>query len=198
MIKTILFDYAGVITPTKNNYYFALENCKRFNLSPKELMQMTYENWTETALGKQKCSFFWGQIAKKLNIKPEELRRLVIETFPVDKRMVDVINKTKVNYTNVLFSNQIKDWIEQVVKDNKLENSFDYVINSYIVGARKPDKEIFLEALKRTSSKPEEVLFIDDSIENIEAAKKMGINVIHFINFEQFLDEFKKYVFINY
>lgn len=197
MIKTILFDYAGVITPTSNNYDFAVKNCKRFNLTPKELMQMTYENWAETALGKQKCSFFWGTIAKRLNIKPDELRDLVIETFPVDKRMVDIINKSKTRYITVLFSNQIEDWIEQVIKENKLKNSFHFLINSYIVGARKPDEAIFKEALKKTSSKPKEVLFIDDSLENIEAAKKMGINAIHFNSFEQFLVEFKTYIDIS-
>lgn len=197
MIKTVLFDYAGVITPTKNNYIFALENSKRFGLSPKELMQMTYENWAETVIGKQKCSVFWGQIADKLNIKPEELKKLVIDTFPVDKKMVDVIKRTKVNYTTVLFSNQIKDWLEKVIEDNKLKNLFDYLVNSYNVGAKKPDPKIFLEALKRTTSKPEEVLFIDDSLENIEAAKQMGINAIQFDNFEQFLTQYKKYVNIS-
>jgi len=66
MIKTVLFDYAGVITPTKNNFIFATNNSKRFGLTPKELMQMTYENWGDTALGKQKDSDFWNQIANKL------------------------------------------------------------------------------------------------------------------------------------
>lgn len=197
MIKTVLFDYAGVISPTKNNYTFALENSKRFGLSPKELMQMTYENWAETVIGKQKCSIFWGQIAKKLKVEPEELRRLVIETFPVDKRMVDIIRKTKKNYTTVLFSNQIEDWLEKVIDDNKLRNIFNFFVNSYNVGARKPDKKIFLEALKVTSSKPEEVLFVDDSFENIEAAKQMGINTIRFKKFNQFLTQYKKYVSIS-
>lgn len=197
MIKAVLFDYAGVISPTKNNYIFALENSKRFGLSPKELMQMTYENWAETAIGKQKCSIFWGQIAKKLKVEPEELRRLVIETFPVDKRMVDIIRKTKKNYMTVLFSNQIEDWLEKVIDDNKLRNIFNFFVNSYNVGARKPDKKIFLEALKVTSSKPEEVLFVDDSFENIEAAKQMGINTIRFKKFNQFLTQYKKYVSIS-
>lgn len=197
MIKTVLFDYAGVITPTKNNYIFAFENSKRFGLSPKELMQMTYENWDETVVGKQKCSVFWGQIADKLNIEPDELKKLVIDTFPIDKRMVDVIKKTKENYTTVLFSNQIKDWLEKVIEDNKLKDLFNYLVNSYNVGAKKPDQKIFLEALRRTSSKPEEVLFIDDALENIEAAKQMGINAIQFDNFEQFLTQYKKCVNIS-
>jgi len=197
MIKTILFDYAGVITPTKNNFLFATKNSKRFGLSPDELMQMTYENWGETALGKLKDSVFWDQIAGKLKISPEELMSLVIETFPVDKRMVELIRKTKIDHTTVLFSNQIKSWLEKVIDDNKLRNIFNYLVNSYNVGFRKPDREIFLEALKVTNSKPEETLFVDDSLENVEAAKKMGINAIKFENFEQFLTEYKKYVNIS-
>jgi len=52
MIKTVLFDYAGVITPTKNNYAFALKYGKRFELTPGELMKLTYENWDEGRYGK--------------------------------------------------------------------------------------------------------------------------------------------------
>ncbi|KKT54307.1 MAG: Acyl-CoA dehydrogenase family member 10 [Candidatus Woesebacteria bacterium GW2011_GWA1_44_23] len=197
MIKTVLFDYAGVITPTKNNFIFATNNSKRFGLTPKELMQMTYENWGDTALGKQKDSDFWNQIANKLKIKPQELMNLVIETFPINKKMVDVIKKTKVNHTTVLFSNQIESWLEKVIDDNKLRNIFTYSINSYNVGSRKPEQKIFLEALKITNSKPEETLFVDDSPENIEAARQIGINTIQFDNFEQFLTEYKGYVCIS-
>jgi putative hydrolase of the HAD superfamily len=194
MIKTVLFDYAGVITPTKNNFEFALTNSKRFGLSPKALMHMTYENWNEAVIGKVKSSIFWEQIAGKLNIKPAELMDLVIDTFPVDKRMVDIIEKTKKNHTTVLFSNQIEDWIEKVIDDNSLRTKFNYFVNSYMVGAKKPDPRIFLEALKVTDSKPEETLLVDDSLENVEAAKQMGINAIQFENFEQFLTQYRKYI----
>lgn len=197
MIKTILFDYAGVITPTKNNFIFSTKNSERFGLSPETLMKMTYENWGDTALGKQKDNIFWDQIACKLKISTEELMDLVIETFPIDKRMVDVISKTKVNHTTVLFSNQVKSWLEKVIDDNKLRNIFDYFVNSYNVGFRKPDKEIFLEALKVTNSKPEETLLVDDSFENAEAARQMRINAIQFDNFEQFITDYKKYVDIS-
>ena len=197
MVKTVLFDYAGVISPTKNNYIFALKNSKRFGLSPKELMQITYENWDETAIGKLKSNIFWDLIAGKLGIKPDELMKLIIQTYPIDKRMVDIIERTKVNHITVLFSNQIEDWLEKVIDDNKLRNIFGYFVNSYNVGVKKPDKKIFLEALKVTASKPEETLLVDDSPENIKAALQMGINAIQFDNFKQFLTQYKKYINIS-
>jgi len=194
MIKTVLFDYAGVITPTKNNFDFALKNSERFGMSPDDLMKLTYKNWDEAATGRLESSFFWEQIAGKLKIKPDELISLLIETFPIDERVVDIIRKTKADHTTVLFSNQERTWLEKVIDDNGLRDIFTYFVNSYNVGARKPDSKIFLEALKITGSLPEETLLVDDSLENVEAAKKLGINAIKFENFDQFLEEYKKYL----
>lgn len=194
MIKTILFDYAGVLTPVINNFDFAQKYSTRFGLPPNQIMKITYENWAETALGKQDCITFWGKIAKKLGVDPNELRNLVTETYPLDRKMIEIVKSAKNNYTTVLFSNQIKDWIEEVLDKNSINDIFDQIINSYIVGARKPDMKIFLEALNRTSSRPEDVLFIDDSSENINAAKEIGINTIQFENFAQFLSEYKMFI----
>lgn len=197
MIKTVLFDYAGVITPTKNNFEFALKNSKRFGLTPEDLMKLTYENWDEAATGVLESSVFWGQIAGKLKIKPDELISLIIETFPIDERVIDIIRKTKENHATVLFSNQEKAWLEKVIDDNDLRGIFTYFVNSYNVGAGKPDPKIFIEALKITGSLPEETLLVDDSLENVETAKKLRINAIKFENFDQFLGEYKKYVDIS-
>jgi len=52
---------------------------------------------------------------------------------------------------------------------------------SYELGRIKPDPESFKRALQKFNLKPEESLFIDDKIENIEAAVKMGMSGIwHF------------------
>ncbi len=194
MIKTILFDYAGVITPAKNNYSFAVKNSKRFGLSPDEIMKISYDGWADAAIGKTNSKYFWEKFASKLNIQVSELISLIIETFPVDSRMINLIKEAKKKYTTVLFSNQVEEWLEKVIEDNKYKDIFSYFINSYTVGARKPDKKIFEEALKITHSKPEETLLIDDTLENVEAAKKMGINAILFDNYDQFLNEYKRFV----
>lgn len=194
MIKTILFDYAGVITPTRNNSSFAVKNSKRFGLSPDEIMKISYDGWADAAVGKGDGENFWEKFSSKLNIKKSDLISLVIETFPIDPRMVHLIKKTKKKYTTVLFSNQVKDWLEKVIEDNNFKDIFSYFVNSYTVGARKPDKKIFEEALKITNSKPEETLLIDDTLENIEAARKMGINAILFENYDQFLREYQEIV----
>lgn len=66
-----------------------------------------------------------------------------------------------------------------------LEEKFDWMnlfkerFYSCTLGTRKPDPEIYLEALNRANLGPERVLFIDDRQENITGARELGIQTIH-------------------
>jgi putative hydrolase of the HAD superfamily len=49
------------------------------------------------------------------------------------------------------------------------------------MGCLKPEKSIYEKTLKALGGlSPEETLFIDDRIENIEGAKEFGLQTIHF------------------
>jgi len=62
---------------------------------------------------------------------------------------------------------------------------FDFVIASCEVGHRKPDPRIYKIALKQTNFGAEETLFIDDRAENIEGAKALGFQTLHFQDIER-------------
>jgi putative hydrolase of the HAD superfamily len=47
------------------------------------------------------------------------------------------------------------------------------------MGMRKPNPQIYIQALTEADLVPEETLFIDDMEENIEAAKTTGMKVLH-------------------
>jgi putative hydrolase of the HAD superfamily len=56
-----------------------------------------------------------------------------------------------------------------------LDECFEKVYLSYEMGMRKPDAEIFESVVSENNLVPAETLFIDDSLQHIEAAKKLGI-----------------------
>jgi len=75
---------------------------------------------------------------------------------------------------------------------------FDGCVVSGEEKTRKPYKEIYDIILNRFSLSPQKTLFIDDNIKNINAAKEIGINCIHFSSPEQLTEELKnKNIFIN-
>ncbi len=53
------------------------------------------------------------------------------------------------------------------------------VFTSWEIGLRKPDVESFLHVARRMQTVPEDILFFDDSIENICGAQTAGMQTVH-------------------
>lgn len=59
-----------------------------------------------------------------------------------------------------------------------MQNFFDAFYLSYRMHLRKPEKEIFLELLKAEGAEPSDCIFFDDSAENCEVARSLGIDAV--------------------
>ena len=100
-----------------------------------------------------------------------------------EKKTVEILKSLSLDYNIWLLSNTNPKHI-----NNKLKLSstfFEFVkgaIYSFEVGVRKPDPTIFENALKLSGSGSSKTLFIDDLIENIQIAKKLGWKAIHYEN----------------
>ena len=72
-----------------------------------------------------------------------------------------------------------------------INDTFDLFVSSATEGVKKPDGNIYKLTVQRLGVKPDECLFMDDSLSNIEGAKKLGIATIHWenrqIGFERFI-----------
>jgi HAD superfamily hydrolase (TIGR01509 family) len=59
-------------------------------------------------------------------------------------------------------------------------NDFDHAVISGHVGAAKPDPRIFQILFEQVGKRPQELVFVDDSLDNVEAARALGMPAIHF------------------
>ena len=73
---------------------------------------------------------------------------------------------------------------------NKM-NGFSGAIYSFDVGARKPDECFFKAMLTAANANASESFFVDDRMENVAAAGKMGMTVIHYRSHGQFVKDFE-------
>lgn len=69
---------------------------------------------------------------------------------------------------------------------------FDPILLSCYLGAKKPERAIYEELIKHLNWEKEECLFIDNSLENVGAARDFGIDSIHFQSAEGLKEELKK------
>jgi HAD superfamily hydrolase (TIGR01509 family) len=67
----------------------------------------------------------------------------------------------------------------------RLEPIFRRVFSARETGYGKREPEAYAMVAREIGKRPEEILFIDDSAENLEAAKKANLNVLQYQNFEK-------------
>ncbi len=71
------------------------------------------------------------------------------------------------------------------MQDLQLENRFDYYFASHLIGLAKPNPLGFLHVADEIGLPPENILFIDDNLTNIESAEKLGFVARQAQGFEQ-------------
>lgn len=63
--------------------------------------------------------------------------------------------------------------------DLQLEDYFTKVFLSQELGDRKPNVSIFQKVADQIGVKPEEIFFVDDSIQHVESALSLGMEAVH-------------------
>ncbi|WP_044882398.1 HAD family phosphatase [Neochlamydia sp. EPS4] len=77
-----------------------------------------------------------------------------------------------------ILSNISGEFFKKISLYKSLLDSFDGAVFSYEIHTVKPHKKIYQFLLDKYFLKPEECLFIDDSLANVATAQKMGIDAI--------------------
>lgn len=85
-----------------------------------------------------------------------------------------------------MLSNMPRDLGEALRKTDWL-TKFDHVTLSYEIGSAKPEAAIYEHCLAGLGTVPNRTLFLDDRSENVEAAQRLGIRGIHFVNRDEIL-----------
>lgn len=104
-----------------------------------------------------------------------------IDRFEKNDTLFPIIEHIRKNNRIGLLTNMYPRMLRAIFDKELLkENIWDIVIDSTIERCQKPDKEIFMLSEKRANVKGEDILFIENSIINIEAAKLCGWNTFYY------------------
>jgi putative hydrolase of the HAD superfamily len=80
--------------------------------------------------------------------------------------------------TNLIHWNAFQQNFHSKKRTRSFEEYFDKAFYSFEMGLRKPAEAIFHQVIKELQIDPRKTVFIDDSVQNIEAAKKAGLQTI--------------------
>lgn len=89
-------------------------------------------------------------------------------------------------------NNESLELNEHRIRHFELRDHFDAFFSSCYLNTMKPNPEIYRAALNISHRKPEECVFIDDRAQNVEAARRCGLNAIVYSDPEQLRAELAK------
>jgi len=119
----------------------------------------------------------------------------------IPKNRIDLVLALKKTHRVMILSNtnqihieRLNRMLEESTGHKSLDIVFDQVYYSYRLKMRKPEPGIYELVLNENRLKPEETLFLDDNMENLEAAGKLGIQICHINNPNKIFETFKGWI----
>jgi len=189
-IEAIIFDLGGVVIASPMQTFAAHE--RQHGLQHNFINRMIVANGSDSAWGRLEhgeiamdaefFALFDAELAAAgaPNLSSAAIFADVAATAGVNHNMVAAIGLLReAGFKLAALTN---NWVDE--KDpgvsHSVQSLFDVFVESAVEGVRKPDPRIYQIVIERLGVAPIESVFVDDFIENVEAARSEGLYGIHF------------------
>jgi epoxide hydrolase-like predicted phosphatase len=188
-IRAVIFDFGGVIVRTEDQSW-RLRWAERLGVPPEVLSATVFDSVAaeEATVGRIPADAAWAHVAATFNLDADELAHLRTDFFAGDCRddaLVAFLRGLRPAYKTGILSNAWSDGRQVIASRFALGDAADDLVISAEAGVAKPDPRIFELATTRLGVRPEETIFVDDFVRNIDGARTFGMHALHFRNREQ-------------
>jgi len=188
-IQWVVFDLGGVVV--KLNIDGALEELARRSDTDGSRIESFVSARDESGLSlDEKLQLGLLEIDEYAALLNQALRRRLTREEIIDLRMLviqgededvlEIIRALSIRLKVACFSNTHAIHWDHMLANYQSFRLFHCAVASHLIGAAKPDPKAFAIARREFKAAPAELLFIDDSPANAEAARAAGWHAIHF------------------
>lgn len=187
-VRAVIFDWGGVMERIADDAHTA-EWERRLALDTGTLWEVLWgETWRQLSVGAITNNDYMQHVADRLGFPGVEAAEHFTEEFYAGNRLnpkvLAAVRALRGRYKVALLSNA---WPGQddVIREKlgiDVHIEFDVYVNSADVGLRKPDPAIFHLTLERLGVAPQQVVFLDDMLFNVDSARELGIRTVQFVD----------------
>lgn len=185
--KYLISDFGGVLVigaSPQSIFMSTLDRSQR-----KESKRLWNEQikpvWRQLVKGEISTCAFWSHLGSTFHTGSFDQNSIEDQWYSgleLNRGLAALINRARQKgITTALLMNGVKDWFERWREGNDL-SEFDHVFTSYDLRMRKPEEEIYRRTLELMCADPKECFFIDDQLDNIETAKRLGMETFIYNN----------------
>lgn len=185
MIKALVFDVGGVLLRTQDrSARLRLE--EQYQLPPGGTEALVFDSDAArlSTIGKVPQDAVWQNVAQTLSLSPAELntfRHSFWEGDQLDQDLVAFLKSCRPRYKTALLSNAWEGSRQYFETLGLVEGEVaDQILISAELGVAKPNYRIYDILRAEIGSAYQDILFVDDFSENIQAADQLGIKTIQY------------------
>jgi epoxide hydrolase-like predicted phosphatase len=187
-VRAIIFDWGGVMEALPDEAHFAAWE-RRLALERGTLPGILWgEVWHQLEAGAITYDDFRQYVADQLGLPDAKAALHFMREFYADDRfnpeVAAAVRALRGRYKIALLTNASAGQADRIRERFGLDvySEFDVYVNSAHVGLRKPDPAIFHLTLDQLSVAPQQAIFLDDSLRNVDSARELGIHTIQFVD----------------
>jgi putative hydrolase of the HAD superfamily len=185
VIRAVLFDFGGVISSSPFEAFGHLETERGLPADFIRTVNATNPDtnaWAKLERGEVDLETFgslWSDEARALGHQLDG--RLVLERLAgeIRPKMVDAIRSCRTKYKTACLTNNFTR-AEAILSDEvaAVYSLFDAILESRVLGVRKPDPHFYELACEALDVEPDECVFLDDLGVNLKPARALGMHTI--------------------
>jgi glucose-1-phosphatase len=183
-ITAITFDLGNVLIRV-DHYRFCRRLAVLARLTPEEVYAQVFESGLEPGYdtGRITSREFYQQVTAHFGVALSfsRFRALWCDLFDPMEGMAEVVQHLASRFPLFLLSNTNAlhfDYIKG--RFAALLQPFRAFVLSYEVGSRKPEPAVYQSLIRQAGRPPEEILFLDDKVSFVEAARDQGLKAWQF------------------
>lgn len=185
-LRAVIFDYGQVLS--KSAEPAARARLLEITGLPADVFDEHYWKYRlDYDRGTLNGRTYWQTISRDtaLNLTPQQVDALIEQDIllwaTVNPVMLDWLTRLQAaGFKTAILSNMGEDLLAHMRKNFLWFDGFHQLTWSCELDMVKPEAKIYEHTLQKLAVQPEEALFLDDKIENIEGAKRVGLKALLF------------------
>lgn len=196
-IHAIVLDIGGVVLRTEDRSgRRTLE--EKYGLPPGGVDVLVFgsEPAAKSSLGKANPDLIWQNVANELSLSPDAMsnfQKLFWQGDRIDQMLISFLQTLRSTFITAFLTNAWQNARQTLANQYDIieGKTVDFLLISSEMGMVKPDPRIYQRLSETIHTQLNEILFVDDFIENIEAAEALGMQTIHYQAGMDLIDEIK-------